>query len=221
MNILRTIKNWVKFQHYQSGPHAKKHPDWIKLYRGLLDDIEWHNLDPLAAKTLVSLWLLASENGGTLPPLKTIAFRLRMPEKQIQSVLSHLPHWIDDTCLDTPADLSRPEEEREKENKNKKADTPLSLLKEVLDDDHAQAVVEHRQRLRKPLTCRASKLLGSELKKAPNPNAAADLMMARGWAGFDVSWLKNGKDPPAFSPREAPRSYREIKAEQEAKQRQT
>ena len=111
---MTTIKNWKRFQHYQTGKHAEKKPDWIKLYRGLLDDIEWHELDPVAAKTLVSLWLLASENGGILPSLKTISFRLRMPEKQIKSVLSKLPHWIDDS-LDSVYTASSLEEEEEKE----------------------------------------------------------------------------------------------------------
>jgi hypothetical protein len=127
--ILRRIKGWMKFQHYQSGPHAKKHPDWIKLYRSLLDDIEWHELDPIAAKTLVSLWLLASENGGTLPPVKTIAFRLRMTEKQINSVLSQLPHWLegpDQECLDGPAKVSRPEEEREEEENKKEKENKIT-----------------------------------------------------------------------------------------------
>jgi hypothetical protein len=117
MNLIRQIKDWVKFQHYKTGKNAK-HPEWIKLYRRLLDDIEWHNLEPVAAKTLISLWLLASENGGTLPDLKTIAFRLRMPEKQIKSVLSQLPHWIEDSpseVLGTSYAGPRPEEEGEKE----------------------------------------------------------------------------------------------------------
>lgn len=89
------IKNWSRFQHYKSGKNSSK-PEWIKLYRNLLDDIEWHDLDGLDAKVLVMLWMLASENGGALPPLKTIAFRLRLPEKQILSVLQRLPHWVDD-----------------------------------------------------------------------------------------------------------------------------
>jgi hypothetical protein len=109
-----TIKNWRKFQHYQTGKHAEKKPEWIKLYRGLLDDIEWHELEPTAAKTLVSLWLLASEYGGTLPDLKTIAFRLRMPEKQIKSVLSKLPNWLDES-LDNGYTASSLEKEIEEE----------------------------------------------------------------------------------------------------------
>jgi hypothetical protein len=95
--------------------------------------------------------------------------------------------------------------------------TPREALSEVLDAEHAAAVIEHRQRLRKSLTPRAAKLLANELKKAPDPNAAADLMIARGWVGFDVAWLKNGKDPPidkvlAFKPRGPVKTWAEIQA---------
>ena len=112
------IKNWNKYQHYKSGKQSVK-PHWIKLYHDLLDDIEWHELDPLAAKTLVSLWLLASENGGTLPALNIIAFRLRLPEKQIKSVLSRLPHWLDGSIdgvyTESIPEAYIPEEEEEEE----------------------------------------------------------------------------------------------------------
>jgi len=127
-NILRTIKNWCQFQHYKSGSHADKPPEWIKIYRRLLDDIEWHKLPGDEAKLLVNLWLLASENGGTLPKIDVIAFRLRIPEKQIKSMLGRLPHWIEDEPVEpssqrldavyTPSSLEEEEEEEEKKNEN-------------------------------------------------------------------------------------------------------
>lgn len=122
----RRVRNWEKFQHYQSGPHAKKKPDWIKLYTNLLDDIHWHKLPDRDAKILVELWMLASECGGTLPPLEEIAFRLRRPANELKSVLNRLPNWIEGTCLDSPAEVSRPEEKRieeeveEKENERER-----------------------------------------------------------------------------------------------------
>lgn len=66
--------------------------------------------------------------------------------------------------------------------------TPRQQLETVLDEDHAQAVIEHRQRLRKPLTERAAKLLAADLAKFPDPNAAADTMVKRGWLGIDPDW---------------------------------
>jgi hypothetical protein len=84
------IKNWDKYQHHNGG---KIYP-WIKLHRSVLDDMEWHLLNPEAAKILVSLWLLASEKDGELPDVERIAFRLRLSKDKVINALSKLEHWI-------------------------------------------------------------------------------------------------------------------------------
>ena len=86
------IKNWAKFQHFKD-----RRPPWVKLYRDLLDDPDWHELDAEAAKILVSLWLLASEDEtqeGVLPDAKRIAFRLRLPVNKVNQALTKLNHWL-------------------------------------------------------------------------------------------------------------------------------
>ena len=86
------IKNWAKFQHFKD-----RRPPWVKLYRDILDDPEWHELDAEAAKILVMLWLLASEDEtqeGKLPDAKTIAFRIRMPINKVNQALIKLEHWL-------------------------------------------------------------------------------------------------------------------------------
>jgi hypothetical protein len=86
------IKNWSKFQHFKD-----RRPPWVKLYRDLLDDPDWHELDAEAAKILVSLWLLASEDEeqeGNLPDAKRIAFRLRIPVSKVNQALTKLDHWL-------------------------------------------------------------------------------------------------------------------------------
>ena len=86
------IKNWSRFQHFKD-----RRPPWIKLYRDLLDDPDWHELDAEAAKILVSLWLLASEDEdqeGNLPDAKRIAFRLRIPVNKVNQALTKLDHWL-------------------------------------------------------------------------------------------------------------------------------
>jgi hypothetical protein len=85
------IKNWHKFQHFKD-----RRPPWVKLYRDLLDDIEWHQLDATSAKVLVMLWLIASEDNGNLPNIKTLAFRLRMTEKQTNDAIISLSHWLEE-----------------------------------------------------------------------------------------------------------------------------
>ena len=83
------VKDWAKFQHFKD-----RKPPWIKLYRDVLDDIQWHELPGDDAKLLVMLWLIASENEGELPPSKELAFRLRMTEKALKSSVSRLSHWL-------------------------------------------------------------------------------------------------------------------------------
>ncbi len=84
------IKGWNKFQHFKD-----RRPPWVKLYRDLLDDMDWHELDGDSAKTLISLWLIASENEGQLPSMRKLAFRLRMTEKALSAVISQLDHWLE------------------------------------------------------------------------------------------------------------------------------
>jgi hypothetical protein len=61
----------------------------------------------------------------------------------------------------------------------------------VLDEEHAAAVIDHRQKIRKPISVHAAKLLAAKFAQCPNPNEAADAMIANGWQGFDPQWLEN------------------------------
>jgi hypothetical protein len=83
--------------------------------------------------------------------------------------------------------------------REEKKETPLSRLRVVLDDDHARAVIDHRQRLRKPLTEHAAKLLADKFRRCPDPNAAADAMIANGWLRVELEWLD--KPPARAGPR--------------------
>jgi len=110
---LMRVKNWAQFQHFRD-----RRPPWIKLYRDLLDDMEWHTLDPEAAKALVMIWLLASEDEGNVPDIKTLAFRLRASETKINLIISKLSHWLehdDITVISEGYQVDSPETERETE----------------------------------------------------------------------------------------------------------
>lgn len=98
------IKNFAKFQHFKD-----RRPPWIKLYRDILDNMEWHELDGDSAKALVMLWLIASENSGQLPEKKNLAFRLRMSEEKLSQLLSNLSDWLD--CSDTELISTRYQDE--------------------------------------------------------------------------------------------------------------
>lgn len=72
----------------------------------------------------------------------------------------------------------------------KDADKIRAVLLTVLDEEHAEGVLEHRSKtIRKPFTVFAAKLLVKEFGKCINPNRAAEEMILRNWQGFSASWL--------------------------------
>lgn len=79
--------------------------------------------------------------------------------------------------------------QKDKKDRSPAAPTPRQALSAVLDDEHAAAVVEHRQRLKKPLTGHGAKILAGKLGRCPEPNAAADEMIANGWLRVEPEWL--------------------------------
>jgi uncharacterized phage protein (TIGR02220 family) len=126
------IKDWDQFQHFKD-----RNPIWIKLYRTLLDDIEWHKLSGDEAKALVMLWLLASEKKGELPEVKEIAFRLRITETKAKQIVTNLSHYViqsDDGLIsdDLGNDIIEKRRERDREEKRKKRER-LVVAKNALD----------------------------------------------------------------------------------------
>ena len=114
MFILR-VRNWDKFQ-----PTMKdRNVIWIKLYRQILEDYEWHNLSSDSKATLIELLLLASENNGQLPEVHKIAFRLRKTEEFIQHEIDLLSHWLqlDNNLITTCQQDVALEKSREREEK--------------------------------------------------------------------------------------------------------
>jgi hypothetical protein len=99
-----------------------------------LNDRQWHSLSGDAAKLLVSLWLVASEfgNDGTLPEISDLAFRLRMDEKKLSSLISQLDHWLEHDASSTLAERkqdapSETETETETETEEEGAKAPVRL----------------------------------------------------------------------------------------------
>lgn len=169
------IKNWHKFQHFKD-----RRPPWVKLYRDLLDDIEWHQLDATSAKVLVMLWLIASEDGGNLPNTKTLAFRLRMTEKQTNDAIISLSHWLehdDNSVISQQYQDDLPETETEIETDK---DAKASLSGTAFPTCPHQKIIN---------------LFGKHLSHLPQP---------RVWDGNRATmlrqrWLQASK-PSSFSP---------------------
>ena len=184
------IKNWSKFQHFKD-----RKPPWIKLYRDILDDMNWHQLDPLASKVLVMCWLIASEDDGQIPDAKTLAFRLRMSEKQISDCLIKLSHWLEQGDI-TPIseryqdDAPETETERETKTETKKktavADPPEGVSQSVWED-----FVQLRKVKKAPITPSAlSGIMREAAKSRWTLEQALTECCARGWVGFKAEWVQ-------------------------------
>jgi len=136
------IKNWEKFQHFKD-----RRPPWIKLYRDILDDFDWFNLDPDASKTLIMLWLIASEDNnksGELPDIKTICFRLRIEENKLIQQLKLLNHWIDTDDINVISGRYQndiPETETETETETDIIDTNVSIVSDGIPDCPHQDII--------------------------------------------------------------------------------
>lgn len=78
-------KNWDKFQHYKD-----RSPPWIKLHRDLLDNRNYWNLSPVAAKYLPLIWLISSEKDGLIPDNDDLAFRLRISVPEAKKIVEEL-----------------------------------------------------------------------------------------------------------------------------------
>lgn len=187
------IKNWTKFQHFKD-----RRPPWVKLYRDILDDLEWHELDPLAAKVLVMLWLIASENDGRIPDNKTLAFRLRLTELKTKEIIIKLSHWMEHDDINVISDqyqCDRPEREteREIETETKKKREIATIV--ACPPDVDQQIWEDWKQLRKAKKAPVTEtVVNSARKEAAKANMEfsdfLSVWCARGSQGLQASWLK-------------------------------
>lgn len=69
--------------------------------------------------------------------------------------------------------------------------TPREALEQVVSAEMASELIKHRQRLRKPMTDFAAKLLAKKLAACPDPNEAACLMIEKGWQSIEPAWFAN------------------------------
>jgi hypothetical protein len=189
------IKNWSKFQHFKD-----RKPPWVKLYRDVLDDMEWYELDPLASKVLVMCWLIASEDEGRLPTSKTLAFRLRMTEKQTIDCLNKLSHWLEQDDINTISeqyhcDSLERETETETETKREKKATGVACPDGV-GEDVWQDWLQLRKAKKAPVTQTVVNSATKEAEKAGiSLNAFLTIWCARGSQGLQAEWLKTNDRP--------------------------
>lgn len=209
------IKGWDKFQHFKD-----RRPPWIKLYRDILDDPDWHELDGDTAKALVALWLLASEDEeqkGALPDVRRIAFRLRISEKQAKQTLTNLSHWLIQDDINVISDRyqddapERAGEETEGETykpereKDKRASAPRVINRpDNVREETWRDWLQLRKAKRAPVTQTAVDQMQREAMKAGwTLEQALAESIARGWTGFKAEWLQHQAAPASRNNRPA------------------
>lgn len=181
------IKNWSKFQHFKD-----RKPPWVKLYRDVLDDMEWYELDPLASKVLVMCWLIASEDDGRLPNSKTLAFRLRMTEKQTIDCLNKLSHWMEQDDINAISEQyhcdsleTEIETETKKEKKATVVATPEGVSQSVWDE-----FIAHRKAKKAKVTELVIEGIAKEARKAGwSLEDALKETIVRNWQSFKADWV--------------------------------
>lgn len=196
------IRNWSHFQHYKD-----RRPPWIKLHREMLDDPDWHALPGDSAKVLISLWLIASDadcTDGTLPDMRKLAFRLRMPEKTVAQHLIKLSQWLeqdDSEVLSSCKQVAVPEtEERQRRDRGRDRgrdrdrfspfpfSTPDDLpykSPDFLKAFVAFEVVRKAKEKKNPYTEEARRMIVEALAAQPEPIAIMMLQnsVKSGWTG--------------------------------------
>jgi hypothetical protein len=185
------IRNWSKFQHFND----KRRTIWIKLYIDLLNNFEWHELDPKLSKFLINLWLLAGEKHGELPSVQSIAFRLRMQEKDVNSMIYQLSSWLEQDDIPLISQEYQDDVLDKNKNKNKNDDIRPDDISEDLWKDFKKL----RDKKRATITERVIKSIRNEATKANMSLAQAiEFMINKGWASFEADWVKS-KDKPSSS----------------------
>ena len=191
------IKNWSKFQHFKD-----RKPPWIKLYRDVLDDMQWYELDPLASKVLVMCWLIASEDEGRLPNAKILAFRLRLSEKQTLDCLNKLSHWLEhddinmiSSCHQDDSLETETETETKKE-KEKKGATAVACPDSVDQQVWNDWMTVRKDKKAKTLTQTGWNQFVKQVGLAGwTLEQAISHCCLKQWAGFDASWVTQKATP--------------------------
>lgn len=182
------IKGFSKFQHFKD-----RSPPWVKLYRDILDDPDWHELDGDSAKILVMLWLIASEDEtkqGLLPDGRKLRFRLRITEKALEQSLTKLSHWLEQVDIDVISEsyqLDAPERAGEETEERRGETEPCSpSASESADDGFADFWEQYPKKVAKPAAEKAWR------KVKPSRQLLADLMAGLGRQKASADWQKDG-----------------------------
>lgn len=167
--------------------------------RALIETLIDQGVDPVTAAEVVAR--AAIEGANSVRPVTSKAAqrqkRYRERNKTSQNVTNHNEVTLCDGGDDEQKEIPP--------HPPKKNTTPLeptvlsptkkptarSELETVLTPEQAANVLDHRKRLRKPLTAHAAKLLAGKFARCRDPGEAADVMIASGWQAIEPEWIEN------------------------------
>jgi len=154
----------------------------VPIYQGGTDGID--NLQPLCMKCNVS-------KGPESVDHRPSDWRAHFDEK-LKEIMRRMPTEMPAERL-LRARALQSQSERKKEEERvvgaKAPETPLGILEAVLSAEVAAGVIDHRRKLRKPLTVMAAKGLAREFRETGDPDLAARTMVVQGWQGFRRDWF--------------------------------
>jgi hypothetical protein len=187
------IKNWQKHQHFKD-----RRPPWVKLYRELLDDPDWHDLNPDDAKLLVGMWLVASEDPnmqGGLPDTKKLAFRLRTTEKHLIHALTRLSNWLEQDDIKAISEryqVDAPETETETERENRDRDISRGRDRTLSASDEASVLLFNQFWQAYPKKTGKQAALKAWCRLKDHQHILDACLVALGWQSGCDQWRKEG-----------------------------
>lgn len=156
-------------------------------------------LEPLVAAGVDAQTILATVRAWEAQQTDALEQRRASDrERQARKRGSHVTSRDVTVTVSSRGGVARGEDNLQTKNytgQEEKKKTPRDELAAVLDPEHAAAVVDHRQSMRKPLTAYAARQLAAKMAKCQDPNAAADEMISNGWQGFKPEWLESRSSP--------------------------
>lgn len=159
-----------------------------------------------------------SKINGTPVQLQATASQLHLPDLSPDKESSPQTPFKENTPIppSRPSDAlgrapAQAREPRRPTNLSLRDRQAWDVLKTVLSPDLVVAVLDHRKAIRQPLTERAAQNLAKHFEDARDvcgltPDEAADVMISRGWRGFEPEWVLNDRhrrvppNPAARSP---------------------
>lgn len=145
------INNWDKWQSYRKDRGT---PPWIKVQRNLLSNKKWAVLTDSEKGQLVSIWIVAADNGGKIPSCPTVIRKIcqldelpNISKFKDLGLLTSAIHQDDANVTPQRQPLDAPEAEAEAYSKEAETEAerePLSIFKNKILNEEMKKFAEDK-----------------------------------------------------------------------------